>query len=519
MLKKIISLFLILGLLLSLAACGSDAGRDDDSNRPGNGGNGGNAGEAADLSADILMAQEGAVSLGTPEVTLDPQQVYDNLTYIPEMFYGHYRLLGGEDVAKDQAADLDTMKLTIEGEESEVCVLPFRMDAGPNTLGHWVTRITGYNWCRMYYMCLDANDQYYLDYWYCAYTVEGNTVTLNPIASWVVDEESNSISYSMSDEFITYEFSFRGRELTLSAGDDSVTMYTGLDVYDDLPYISVDAYLSGSHALLGIEEFGFAHYEEGDDGYAYVETRDGYSTNNLSAKMEANGLLTVSIPWEDETVTTVQLVYFYCGNDGLVLTDGTNTYCYNYDWHTFVHGSVSANVTQEDQEILDQLPEAEVEDIFEKKDDLLADLTAAFADAGISVTVNEATGELAMDASMLFGGDSAELTDEGKAFLDTFVAVYASIINNEKYDGFVAKTLVEGHTAKLANSTYESGLPLSQERADAVTAYCAGVESSLADTLEAVGMSCSVPIYAADGTVDLAASRRVSFKFIINLQS
>lgn len=135
-----------------------------------------------------------------------------------------------------------------------------------------------------------------------------------------------------------------------------------------------------------------------------------------------------------------------------------------------------------------------------------------------------ATGEIAMDATVLFGGDSAELTSEGREFLNKFLKAYTSIIYNEKYDGFIAKTMVEGHIAPVSGTTYEGGMPLSEKRAENVKNYClsgeTGVDTSkLAPTLETVGYSQSRPVYDADGNVDIEASRRVSFRFIVNIDN
>lgn len=168
------------------------------------------------------------------------------------------------------------------------------------------------------------------------------------------------------------------------------------------------------------------------------------------------------------------------------------------------------------------LEEDKIEEIVEKKDNLLKDLIAAFQAAGINVSVDETTGELALDSSVLFGGDSAILRDEGKAFLNKFVDIYTSIVFSDKYDGFVSKTIIEGHTAPVSGSTYESGLPLSEERANTVKKYCISSEvgadtTKLSANLEAIGLSNSKPVYEKSGKVDMAASRRVSFRFIINL--
>lgn len=163
-----------------------------------------------------------------------------------------------------------------------------------------------------------------------------------------------------------------------------------------------------------------------------------------------------------------------------------------------------------------------LEEVEEKKTDLLAELIAEFNSAGIKVTVNETTGELALDSSVLFGGDSSELTAEGAAFIDKFISIYTRVIFSEKYNGFVSKTLVEGHTAPTGTS-YEADLPLSEARANSVLNYCktsanATNPEQVASTFEAVGYSNSKPVYTNSGTVDMDASRRVAFKLVLNIQ-
>lgn len=165
---------------------------------------------------------------------------------------------------------------------------------------------------------------------------------------------------------------------------------------------------------------------------------------------------------------------------------------------------------------------AQLEGVMNKKNDLFDDLAAAFANEGIKVTVNKETGEIALDSSVLFGGDSSELTSEGKAFLNKFIKAYTTVAFSDKYEGFISKTMVEGHTAPVEGSTYASGLQLSEERALNVKNYCLSAEtgvdvSKISKTLENVGYSNSKPIHDANGKVDLAASRRVSFRFIVNV--
>ena len=160
--------------------------------------------------------------------------------------------------------------------------------------------------------------------------------------------------------------------------------------------------------------------------------------------------------------------------------------------------------------------------VTEKKEYLLEDLSAAFEAEGLTVTVNRDTGEMAMDSSVLFGGDSSALTDEGKALLNKFIKAYSSVAYSDKYSGFISSTMVEGHTAPVPGSTYAGDLTLSQERADNVKNYILSGETGVdlsekANNFEAIGCSISQPVYKEDGSVDMDASRRVSFRFLINV--
>lgn len=167
---------------------------------------------------------------------------------------------------------------------------------------------------------------------------------------------------------------------------------------------------------------------------------------------------------------------------------------------------------------------SQIKKVTDTKTSLFNDLATSFNTSGIKVTVDSINGEIALDTAILFGGDSATLSAEGKAVLNKFIKAYSTVVFSDKYKGFITKTLIEGHTAPLPGSTYASGYNLSLERATNVMNYCLSPEAGLdpnapiASTLEAVGYSNSQPIYNADGTVNLDASRRVSFRFMINIE-
>jgi len=183
------------------------------------------------------------------------------------------------------------------------------------------------------------------------------------------------------------------------------------------------------------------------------------------------------------------------------------------------------NFSESDMSKIDSFTEDELKELAITKAELLEKLTIAFKNAGINVDINETSGEVSLDSSVLFGGDSAVLSDAGKDFLKKFISTYAEVVFADEFDGFISKIYVEGHTAPISGSTYESGLPLSEERADTVKNYCVSAETGvsadgitkLTSMLEAVGMSNSKPVKDSSGNVDVAASRRVSFRFLINL--
>lgn len=510
MFKKILVLALAVLMLLSLAACKKGG------NEPNN---------------DILYSgfyfegnssYEEPVPLGNPSTTLDPESVYAQLNYTPQMFYGRYHLPGGDEAEEKFGAEMSYRKDIFAGEEHDLTVLPFAYRAGRDNLSHSVYFIPGYDWIELHFMRrysegATAN----LDMVLCAYTVEGNKLICRPLERFEIDKETKVIDYELSDVTWEYEFSFKGRDLTLSAEGSSTTMRTGLDAYGEKDYFAVECELSsGSKSMNGIESISFLHDSEEYNRITF-EMKNGDRSHTSCALLEESGLFTYTLDLEEST-ESYQYVYFYNGRDGIVFTDGENSYYYNAGGLYSDMGDVYSFVDEEEAAAVQELPESRLEEIVETKNSLLEDLTKAFADAGITVNVNAKTGEMAMDASILFGGDSAELTDEGKEFLNKFVEVYTTIVFSEKYDGFISKTMVEGHTAPLSTSTYESGLPLSEQRANAVKAYCVssdtGVDTEkLAAALDAIGYSNSKPIVDENGDVDLAASRRVSFRFMINL--
>ena len=181
------------------------------------------------------------------------------------------------------------------------------------------------------------------------------------------------------------------------------------------------------------------------------------------------------------------------------------------------------NFSIADQSIVEKMDKEQLIEIAEAKANLLHDLADAFAQSGLSVQIDETTGTIDLDSSVLFDTDSYAISESGKKLLNEFINIYTQVVFHEKYDGFISKIIIEGHTD--TSGDYDHNKTLSQQRADAVMQYLVSAESgisqeccdALMNTVSAEGYSWDKPIYDAAGNVDMAASRRVSFRFQISL--
>lgn len=151
---------------------------------------------------------------------------------------------------------------------------------------------------------------------------------------------------------------------------------------------------------------------------------------------------------------------------------------------------------------------------------VLTALDEAFKKEGISAVVDLTTGEVALDNTVLFALDKADLSPEGKAFLQKFMRAYTSVVFDKRYEGYIDSILIEGHTD--TDGTREHNMELSQNRANNVMNYCLSAEcgdnADVADMFSAVGIADDRPVMNADGTVDMEGSRRVTFTLLIMTQ-
>ena len=494
---------LLLSMMMGLTACGK----------------GGGTGEMTEDGLLIVDA-DATVELGTPTAAVDPATVYANTAYDYRMFYGDYRLLGGEEGEAAYASSMPQVTYKGgDGADSTISALPFRIVAGRHSLNHIVNYIPGKQFMDVYVY----NASGYMDILMCAYTVNGNQLTLNPIDTYEYDDEIKHIRYSMSDIFLEYTFRFCGTTLTLSDGTNSVELKTGLAVTTDDVYFHTGHYVSADSPSVDGIDYIYLHWNtENREGRFSVTVADEGQAAYGVAKLEDNGRLTFTIPTE-AGAKTYSFVYWYCDDDGIILSDGQTVYYYQDDYSDRFGNQIGSNISAEDYQKLGNMTDDDLQKIVETKANLLADLSAAFNDAGLAVTINEATGEIAMDAAVLFAVGDATVSEAGKDLLKQFMSVYCSVVFDDKYSDFVSDIMVEGHTD--SDGDYDANLTLSQNRADSVKAFCLSAEcgvdaytAKLTDMLNAVGYSCDQPILDGNGNEDKAASRRVCFRFLINLE-
>lgn len=178
-----------------------------------------------------------------------------------------------------------------------------------------------------------------------------------------------------------------------------------------------------------------------------------------------------------------------------------------------------SDLLEELQQIMDSQQE-KLDRIIGVRTELIEALKAEFDGSSLQIAVDEKTGAITMDSSILFEYNRDELKETGAAFLAEFLPRYTRILMSPKYREYVSEIVIEGHTDTVGD--YLFNLDLSQKRAYSVAAYCMAEGSSalseseraaLQEVLTSSGKSFSNPVYNADGSVNMDASRRVEILF------
>lgn len=160
-----------------------------------------------------------------------------------------------------------------------------------------------------------------------------------------------------------------------------------------------------------------------------------------------------------------------------------------------------------------------IEEIIGIRSRIIIMLIQQFAETDMKIDVDEKTGSIRLESGVFFDSDAYVLKEKGKEFLDHFIPQYLNVLLDDEFDEYIGEIIIEGHTD--TQGRYQYNLDLSQKRAFEVASYVLNDEfdaisplnkTRLKEILTANGRSFSTPIYEGD-EIDLAASRRVEFKF------
>lgn len=176
--------------------------------------------------------------------------------------------------------------------------------------------------------------------------------------------------------------------------------------------------------------------------------------------------------------------------------------------------------TLEEQQATLNEQEDKINQLIGVKSQIIEELSDAFKDTNLMVSIDNKTGSIAFASSVLFDYDDDTIKTEGFEFLDKFLPIYFNTIFNDEFKPYVSEIIIEGYTDNVGSYIYN--LELSQKRAFSVSKYCLENPNLFSNTddyntlqsiLTTNGKSMSNLIYDDDGNVDSEASRRVEFKF------
>ncbi len=197
---------------------------------------------------------------------------------------------------------------------------------------------------------------------------------------------------------------------------------------------------------------------------------------------------------------------------------------------TILQSKVQYEQKQNELEAERQLVEQQQEQLEEQQEqldkllgirtELIEALKEEFDGSDLSVGVDEKTGSIALDSSILFDSGQYTLKTSGEEFLQKFIPKYIGVLSNKEFKEYISEIIIEGHTDSQGD--YLFNLELSQKRALSVATFCLNSDKkvlsekqveNLRSIITANGKSYSNPVLDESGKEDQNASRRVEFLF------
>ena len=537
--KKFCILFSLLMSTMVFTACGAGIKYSSDSNSSNS------SGSKQTKNAEL-------VDLGS-----DPQAY---------MLYGTYRneeMYKDDSDLDDHADDYDYMTLQLEdSEEYEVQVFPMELQADTDFLDYRIggktdkelkeeVGLTDQQISVLHeYWQYDHIQARYIDrekysedgeYSYStnnsfqfAYEVVGNKVYMG-LEAMITDEadDTKPVAYYVQDrkDWIEYSYGFDGLDLILSK-DGKSTRLRAFDI------------LNAKKKNEGLYEWGYAkNSTSGYDGIVHLilSTEEGYDSSiewsdgrrgeNVTTKIDGNRF---TLTWDSTYRYNYDLGESEEGEGGKITgiflitnrpnggMDGGLSICVDGKWYPYVYdstaywnGELSDNL--ETDADVSSMSEDELGELKENQTAVSSGLMGAFKEQGLDSTkIDESTGTVQMDNNVLFAWDKADLSEEGKAYLDQFLAAYVPVISSAIEDGKVSTIVVEGYTDSAGDEAYN--LKLSEERAKTVADYIKAGYPELSNAIEVVGNGANNLILDGEGKEDAAASRRVEVRYVLKTE-
>ena len=158
---------------------------------------------------------------------------------------------------------------------------------------------------------------------------------------------------------------------------------------------------------------------------------------------------------------------------------------------------------------------AAMADLVGVRADIIQALSRAMQSHDLHVDVDLQSGNITMEASVLFPRSDYHISAVGADNLRRFFPIYIEVLLQPEYRDYIGAVIIEGHTD--TDGDYDTNMQLSLNRANAVADLCMDLVSEpyrslLQPLLTVQGRSEADPIII-NGVEDKDASRRVIFKF------
>ncbi len=354
----------------------------------------------------------------------------------------------------------------------------------------------------------------------CQYTIDDDTIHLRGI------DVHEDYSFEYTDFQMDLKYSFNGLNLVLGRDNVSVDFMTEDAYYTkffEKNYYSLNAAPKNKKQILeGIIYFCYRKLESGEISQELYFS-DGMMAVDPELNFQKDG--TFSIKWTQVTEKKSskdkitldrggEIKGSFIGDatdEGAILLVDNKAYAYMMpgSWEDYNTLIVDGLVLDKD---ISEISDDEMASIMEKQENAAGRINDALANNADAV-VDLKSGEVIYDSGVLFAYDSADLGEDGKKLLDSFLADYGPVISELTGEGVIKGVMITGYTD--SQGTYEYNKELSEKRAENVMNYMLEKYPDLKDALQFEGRASENLIYNDDGTVNDDASRRVVFDLII----